>query len=326
MSRIESGKMELEPVPVNFVETISEVRDMFATQMAEKQIDFFVDSSQVKNPHVLCDKNRLNRVLLNLVSNAYKFTPEGGTVSLSLWQIENASDESSENRTGIYELRVKDSGIGMSPEFAEKVFDSFERERTSTVSGIQGTGLGMAIAKSIVDLMGGEISVNTRLGEGTEFIVRLVLPLQEDSCDNGTAETALESSQKIDFSTKRILLVEDMEINREIAKMILTDAGFSVETAENGAIAVEKVENAEPNHFDAILMDIQMPVMDGYTAAKTIRSLPDSVRSKIPIVAMTANAFSEDVLSAKEAGMNGHVAKPIDVEKLMAMLTKVLSA
>ena len=320
MSRIESGKMELEPVPIDLVETLDEVRDMFTTQMQSKEIDFFVDSSQVYNGKVLCDKNRLNRVLLNLLSNAYKFTPEGGTVSVSMWQIEDDDSD-----YGNFELRVRDSGIGMTPEFAARVFDAFERERTSTVSGIQGTGLGMAITKSIVDMMGGTIEVETAPEEGTEFIIRLRLKLCELPSDEDKEDTADNIEEKdIDFSKMRILLVDDVEINREIASLILDEMGFSIDMAQNGKEALDKVKDSPAGTFDAILMDIQMPVMNGYDATGAIRELEDEGNSSIPIIAMTANAFAEDVQAAHDAGMDGHIAKPIDVAKMVQTLKEVL--
>ena len=317
MSRIESGKMDLELVEVDLCKAMDEVRDMFAAQMAEKEIDFTVDTAQVRNSSVLCDKNRLNRVLLNLLSNAYKFTPRGGSISVTLWQIGDGADGS-----GSYELRVKDSGIGMSPEFAAKVFDAFERERTSTVSGIQGTGLGMAITKSIVDLMGGTIDVVTAPGEGTEFIIRVKFALCAEK-KREEKETAQEAAP-LDFGKMRLLLVEDNPINREIATMILSEVGFSLETAENGKEAVEKVAVSEPGYFDAVLMDVQMPVMNGHDATRAIRALDNPALAKIPVVAMTANAFSEDVKAAEEAGMNAHIAKPIDVPKMLETLDAVL--
>ncbi|MBR3561889.1 MAG: amino acid permease [Oscillospiraceae bacterium] len=315
MSRIESGRMELEPVEMDLRETLNEARDMFAPQMAEKQIEFYVDASQVKNRHVLCDKNRFNRVLLNLLSNAYKFTPQGGSISVTLWQIGDEQDG-----RGRYELRVKDSGIGMSPEFAARVFEAFERERTSTVSGIQGTGLGMAITKSIVDMMGGTIEVITAPGAGTEFVIQLEL----QSGVGTEQEDEDEVLTELDFDSMRLLLVEDNEINREIALEILGEVGFTLETAVNGKEAVEKVAASAPGYYNAVLMDIQMPVMNGYEAARAIRALDDAALASIPIVAMTANAFSEDIKSAKDAGMNAHVAKPIDVEKLMKTLSHIL--
>ena len=321
MSRIESGKMELEPSEIDLRAAMDEVRDMFATQMSTKNIRYTVDSARITNRYVLCDKNRLNRILLNLISNAYKFTPEDGGVTVTLAQTNDGSDG-----FGAYELRVKDSGIGMTPEFAEKVFEALERERTSTVSGIQGTGLGMAITKSIVDLMGGDIEVNTAPGAGTEFIVRLKFEIAagvEPSGEDKQRESNEEASE-LDFSKRRLLLVEDNEINREIATMILTQAGFMLETAVNGQEAVEQVAASLPGYFDAILMDVQMPVMNGYEATKAIRALDDPALANIPIVAMTANAFNEDIQTARAAGMNGHIAKPIDVSVMMRTLTELL--
>ena len=321
MSRIESGKMDLELAEVDLKKTLDDVRDMFATQMQSKRIDFTVDASQVRDRRVLCDKNRLNRVLLNLLSNASKFTPEEGNVAVTLWQIGDGADG-----FGSYELRVKDSGIGMTPEFAAKVFEAFERERTSTVSGIQGTGLGMAITKSIVDLMGGTIEVVTAPGQGTEFILRLRFELTAGDAagDGGAAKARDADAAAPDFSKMRLLLVEDNEINREIATMILGEVGFALETAVNGKEAVERVAASQPGWFDAVLMDIQMPVMNGYEAARAIRALHDPELSRIPIIAMTANAFSEDIKAAAEAGMDAHIAKPLDVPKMMETLTEIL--
>lgn len=323
MSRIESGKMELEPIAVDLKKTLREVYDMFSTQMAEKKIDFRVDTSQIRLGLVYCDKNRLNRVLLNLLSNAYKFTPEGGTVTVLLWQI-----DSEEKEYGSYELRVADSGIGMTKEFAAKVFEEFEREKTSTVSGIQGTGLGMAITKGIVDLMGGTIEVNTAPDRGTEFIIRVRFRLQEGK-ETSTESEDGESREKtgtLDFSKMRLLLVEDMDINREIAKEVLEgEFGFTVDEAENGKIAVEKYKASEPGYYDAILMDVQMPVMNGYEAAKEIRELEKGLGTRIPMIATTANAFSEDVSKALEAGMDDHVAKPINFDLLCTTLRQVIT-
>ena len=320
MSRIESGKMELELVGTNLVKTMEEVHDMFATQMSTKKITFTVDSSEVKHRNVLCDKNRLNRVLLNLLSNAYKFTPEDGTVSVKLKQLDIVYDE------GIYELRVKDSGIGMSAEFAAKVFDAFEREKTSTVSGIQGTGLGMAITKSIVDLMKGDIRVITAPNKGTEFIVQLKFKLQPESeVEENISTETLSEEQKSDDTPKKLLLVEDIEVNREIATMMLMQFGFKVDVALNGKEAVDKISSSDPGDYDLVLMDIQMPVMNGYEAAQAIRKLNDKALANIPIIAMTANAFSEDIQAAKDAGMNDHISKPIDINKMMITLNKFLN-
>ena len=228
---------------------------------------------------------------------------------------------------------MSDTGIGMSKEFAEKMFTAFERERSSTASGIEGTGLGLSITKSIVDLMGGTIDVMTAPGSGTKMVIRLKLKIDDTrgAADGqntaGTSETAEKSEErKVDFSGKRLLLVEDNLVNLEIAKMILTQAGFKVDTAENGQIAVDIVSASAPGYYDAVLMDIQMPVMDGYEATKVIRGLDDKRLAEIPILAMTANAFSEDVEAAKNAGMQAHIAKPIDIAVLMKTLTDVLIA
>jgi CheY-like chemotaxis protein len=322
MSRIESGKMQLEPVPVNLTKTFDEVRNLFETQMADKHVEFSVDSSGIKDPYVYCDINRLNRVMLNLVSNAYKFTPEKGEVRVVANQLSEAVDGKAK-----YRISVKDSGIGMSEEFAAKVFDAFERERDSTVSGIQGTGLGMSIVKSIVELMDGDIRVNTKKGEGTEFVIDLSLPIQsaEDIEKASRAVPAKTGDEMVDFSGMRVLLVDDMPINRTIAQKLLEKVGFMVETSENGKDAVDKIKDAGAGYYDAVLMDIQMPVMNGYEATEAIRDLPEDDKNNIPIIAMTANAFSEDVKKARDAGMNAHIAKPIDVKNMMDTLKSVLS-
>ncbi|MBP3206608.1 MAG: amino acid permease [Lachnospiraceae bacterium] len=321
MSRIESGKMDLEPIAIDLKKTLEEVEDMFATQMSEKGIDFTVDVSGIRDNCVMCDKNRLNRVLLNLVSNAYKFTPKGGTVSVIAGQTDPAQEG-----YGIYEIRVADSGIGMSKEFAAKVFEAFERERTSTVSKIQGTGLGMAITKSIVEMMGGTIEVQTARGKGTEFIIRVGLELAkvDDADKSGATQGEQDEKTKVDFGSMRVLLVDDVEINLEIATMQLESLGFTVETASNGEEAVQKVRMAKPGYYNAVLMDIQMPVMNGYEATKTIRAISDKAYSRIPIIAMTADAFSEDVKRAHDAGMNAHIAKPIDVNIMTNVLSDIL--
>ena len=317
MGRIESGKMELEPERANLVKTMDEVRDLFVTQMKTKNLNFTV-TADVTNKTVICDKNRLNRILLNLLSNAYKFTPEGGRITVNLQQ--TGSDE----EKAYYELHVKDTGIGMSPEYAATVFEAFTRERTAEVAGIQGTGLGMAITKSFVDMMGGTIDVITAKGKGTEFVIRVAFPLAEDLPEEEEVQEDGFPAGDADFAKMRILLVEDNAINREIAMMILGELGFQVETAENGKIAVDKVAGSEPGHFDGVLMDIQMPVMNGYDAAKAIRALANKKLAGIPIVAMTANAFAEDVQAAKDAGMNGHIAKPINIPQMVATLKSIL--
>ncbi len=323
MSRIEAGKMELEPHPMDLVTTLAEVYDMFATHVKVKNIDFKVDASGTRNCRVMCDKNRLNRVLLNLLSNAFKFTPSGGQVVLSLKELDSPGEG-----LGRYELHVKDTGIGMSPEFAAHVFDAFERERNSTVSGIQGTGLGMSITKRIVDLMKGTIDVSSEKGKGTEFTVTLTLPLapaDSVTAPGGGADGAKNVPHKaLDCSTKRLLLVEDNEINREIASTVLSDMGFKLETAENGQVAVEKMAQAGAGYFDAVLMDVQMPVMNGYEATRAIRAMGIRGLSDIPIIALSANAFESDVKESLAAGMDAHVAKPMKIPVLMETLEKFL--
>ena len=316
MSRIESGKMELDPIKANLVKTMDEVRDLFATQMITKSITYVVSTENVTNKMVMCDTPRLNRVLLNLISNAYKFTPEGGRVSVTLSQV-GATEE-----TGSYELSVKDTGMGMTPEFAKKVFEAYSRDRT--VNNIQGTGLGMAITKSIVELMGGTIEVKTEYGKGTEFIVHVDFPLVEDVSTEKNEQNEAGTKPELDFSNMKLLLVEDNMVNREIASLILTEYGFMLDTAENGKEAVNKVAASKPGDYQAVLMDIQMPVMNGYEATKAIRALNNPELANIPIIAMTANAFKEDIQAAKDAGMNSHIAKPIDIPQMLETLTEVL--
>ena len=312
MSRIESGKFSLEPTCVNIENCIQESGDLVRTQLEAKKIDFSV-SSDVSHKWVMCDKVMLDRALMNLLCNAGKFTEENGSVSLQLNEL-NADD-----KTGSYEIRIKDTGIGMSEEFAQRLFDPFERERTSTVSRIQGTGLGLAITKRIVDMMGGNITVKTEKGKGTEFVITVSFPLVEPE-----DEICLNEGEEISFEGKRALLVEDNMINMEIAQMLLEQSGFLIETAENGKIALEMTAASEPGYYDVILMDVQMPVMDGYTATQAIRSLPDPRLAGIPIIAMTANAFQEDIRKAEEVGMNGHIAKPLDIPSMKATLRQVL--
>ena len=323
MSRIESGRMELELRRLDLCVLLDEARELFAEQMAEKGIDFKVDASQVTDAIVWCDGNRFSRVLQNLLSNACKFTPEGGNVTVSLWQIGVA-----EEGWGRYELRVKDSGIGMSAEFAERVFDAFERERTSTVSGIQGTGLGMAITKKIVDLMGGTIEVATATGRGTEFTVRVNFKLAADETAPAVGVLEVESgheaasTENAQIAGMRVLVVEDNVINREILVTLLEGQGVEVDAANDGREAVDAVIAGGPGRYQAVLMDVQMPVMDGYEAATAIRQLPDERVSMVPIFAVTANAFGEDVQKSLDCGMDGHIAKPIDPDKLHEALVQ----
>ena len=448
MSRIESGKLHLEETEVSLSDVLHDLKTIISGQIHAKQLELYMDAMDVTNEDVYCDKTRLNQVLLNLLSNAVKFTPAGGTVSVRIRQCPGTVKGSE-----LYEIRVKDNGIGMSQEFVQKIFSPFERERTSTVSRTQGTGLGMAITKNIVNMMGGTIEVQTEQGKGTEFIVRLPLRIQSEhqriekiaeleglkalvvdddfnTCDSVTKmlvrvgmrsewtlsgkEAVLRARQSVelgdafhayiidwrlpdmngievtrqirslgddtpiiiltaydwsdievearaagvtafcakplfmsdiretlmtaigqsqaepedsvlpaagsDFRGRCILLVEDNELNSEIALEILNEYGFLVDTAENGAEAVEKVKNSMPGNYDLVLMDVQMPVMNGYDATKQIRALDDPALAGITILAMTANAFDEDRKEALECGMDGFLSKPIVIEELIDAL------
>ena len=452
MSRIESGKLHLEEVEVNLSDVLHDLKTIVSGQIYAKQLEFYMDAMDVTDEDVYCDKTRLNQILLNLLSNAIKFTPAGGTVSVRVRQLAGKV-----RGCGQYEFRIKDNGIGMSQEFAQKIFEPFERERTSTVSRIQGTGLGMAITKNIVDMMGGTIKVQTAQGKGSEFIICLPMRTQAEhrpvekiteleglkalvvdddfnTCDSVTKmlvkvgmraewtlsgkEAVLRARQSIemsdvyyayiidwrlpdmngievtrqirslhddtpiiiltaydwsdieveakaagvtafcskpmflsdlrdtlmtaigqkqaqeeqgvlpqkttDFKGKHILLAEDNELNREIAVEILNAYGFEVDTAENGAVAVEKVSTAAPGQYDLVLMDVQMPIMDGYTATHRIRELENPALACIPILAMTANAFDEDRRNALESGMNGFLSKPIVIADLVQEMRKIL--
>ena len=322
MSRIENGKVKLELLPVDLCAVFDDIRALFSEQMKQKGLDFSVHTSQIRNRYVWCDRKNLDRVLLNVIGNAYKFTPKGGTVSVTLWETGNGEDG-----YGSYEIRIQDNGIGMSKEFAEKMFTAFERERTSTDSKVEGTGLGLSITKSIVDLMGGTIEVLTAPGTGTEMLIRLKMKLAHaEDIPKESNTSAPDQIEAVDFSAKRILLAEDNMINMEIAKMILEDKKFMVDTAENGKEAVDKISSSEAGYYDAVLMDIQMPGMDGYEASRAIRSLPDRKKAEIPIIAVTANAFEEDRKAAFDAGMNGHLAKPYDADKMIAALAEILKS
>ncbi|MCI8321996.1 MAG: response regulator [Dorea sp.] len=451
MSRIESGKLHLNETECNLSEIMHELRNILQVDVREKKLDFFIDTVDVFDENVICDRLRLNQILLNLLGNSIKFTKPGGSISVRILEKEGGTKD----RT-LYEIRVKDNGIGMSEEFVKRIFEPFEREKNTTVSGIQGTGLGMPITKNIVEAMGGTIEVYSKQNEGSEFIVTVPFKLSENTdrnivieelkgvhalvvdddfntCDSVTQmlmeiglraewtlngkEALLRTRQAIRrhdeykiyiidwlmpdmsgvevaksirseigdsvpiivltaydwadieeeareagvnaFCSKplfisefirclvqvlnlekeekekaqsdeevcmggRILLVEDNELNREIATEILTEAGFQIEEADNGKTAVEMLKASKPGYYKLVLMDIQMPVMDGYEATRAIRQLDDDEISNIPIVAMTANAFDEDRKKAFECGMNSHIAKPVDVEILFDTLKKIL--
>ena len=323
MSRIESGKVVLEEQETDLVTTLQELQSIMEGQAKERKLKLHVDYSNLRDRHVYCDKTRLNQVMFNLLANAVKFTSEGGSIWLTMSQLEPTYEV--EDRA-IYEIRVKDTGIGMDKAFIKHIFEPFERERTSTVSKIQGTGLGMAITKNIVDMMGGTIEVESQKGVGTEFIIRLELRLQAEARvanEDGTKQHG-HAEGVAEFAGKRLLLAEDNELNREIACMLLSKYGFVIDTAENGQEAVDLVAASAPDYYDLVLMDIQMPVMDGHEATRRIRNLEDKELAKVPVVAMTANAFDEDRKAAKECGMNGFISKPINMQELVQALRMCL--
>ena len=318
MSRIESGKIDLSPTAVNIREFFSDLDSIMRGQAEAKGQILTVDASGLKNEYVMVDRLRLNQVLFNLSSNAIKYTEEGGTIRIEALQTTGVIDGRAS-----YELRVRDNGMGMTPEFAEKVFEAFERDKDAEMKGIQGTGLGMAITKRIIDMMGGTIRVETSLGEGSEFIVNLTLPIASEK-DVAEVHAGEVSIDEVDLSGKRVLLTDDVDINREIAEAVLEMFGLEVDQAVDGQEAYEKVLKNPGGYYDAVLMDVQMPRMNGYEATQAIRSIADDKKSSVPIIAMTANAFEEDIKNARASGMNGHVAKPMDQKKLAAELIKVM--
>ena len=317
MSRIESGKVTIEESEVHLPDVIHDLRTIIQSNINSKQQELSVDTQGIIHEDIITDKLRLNQVLLNILSNAMKYTPEGGKISFRVTEKPSDSDDMAD-----YEFRIKDNGIGMSEEFQKTLFESFTREKNTTVSGIQGTGLGMAIAKSLIDMMGGEITVHSAEGKGSEFIIDLPCKICSVS---KKAKDDSRSSSKPDFSGKRVLLAEDNEMNQILAQQILTDVGLAVDIACDGLEAVEKMDSAPAGYYDIILMDIQMPNMDGYEAAAKIRAMDDKQKAGIPIVAVTANAFQEDRQIALDAGMNGHLAKPYDIPKIMETLSELLS-
>ena len=316
MSRIESGKMELEPKPTDIQEAVNELYDMFITQMNMKKHTYTVKADDISDRWVMCDKYRLHRILLNLISNSYKYTPEGGQVSVTLTQTGR------EDNIAYYAITVRDNGLGMSEEFAAHAFESFEREKDPEAQKQQGSGLGMAITKSLVELAGGTLELKTKKGEGTAITVRLPLELTEEPHTEKKAVAELSVSEIA--KGKKLLVVDDNAINREIAMLILKKLGFATESAENGLQAVERYSASEDGEFSMIFMDMQMPVMDGLEAARQIRALDDKKKAGIPIVALTANAFATDEAAARAAGMNAFVTKPFEMDTIMKVIGELL--
>lgn len=288
--------------------------------MAQRKNITLTHSGHVEHRYVLIDQMKIRQIMLNLLSNAIKYTPDGGTVT---YRFEELPCEREGYAT--YVSIVSDTGIGMSAEYAKTIFDKFSRERNTTESRQVGTGLGMSIVKRLVDMMGGTIEVKTELGKGTTFSVTMSHPIVENPepyLNQNLQQNELPSD--ITISGKRILLAEDNDLNAEIALAVLEESGLVVERAEDGVQCVKMLSEAPAGHYDAILMDVQMPNMNGYEATRAIRALSDTSKAAIPILAMTANAFEEDKKNALEAGMNGHLAKPIDVPELMKALAGVL--
>lgn len=314
LSCIESGRTQLVPEPTDLDAMAYELETMLTEGMQRSGISFRV-TSVLRTPVVLCDKSKMRQILVNLLGNAQKFTQSGGTVSL-------AFEQTGEDA---YRFTVRDTGIGISRSFQEHMFEAFERERTSTESSTVGTGLGLSIVKRLVELMDGRITVDSTPGSGTSIAVTLSLPPADSApADTPVPEPPAQEAPASSLSGVHILLVEDNELNREIADTLLGAEGALVTNAVNGAEAVELFRSNPPGTFRLILMDIMMPVMDGLTAAKTIRALDRADAKTIPIFAMTANAFREDVTRSLDAGMNEHLNKPLDMEQLLSTIQKYL--
>ncbi len=316
LSRIESGKDEVNLKAVD-LETLSErMKTMFRQEIVDAGICFETDN-QIQNTYVMCDELKLTQIGMNMLSNAKKFTPAGGKIILGIRQL-----PCEEEGFGIYRFYVKDTGIGMSEEFQKRAFEQFERERTATDSGVIGSGLGMSIIWKLVNLMGGQCTLESKQGKGTEIAAILKLSLT-DGVVNEKPET--EQGAAV-ISGKRVLLVEDNEFNREIARYVLEDMGMEVEEAENGSAAINQLFHAKEGYYDLVLMDIQMPVMDGYVATSEIRRFHKKAIADIPIIAMTANAFQEDKERCLAAGMNSHIGKPIDREILRKEIAEIFQS
>ena len=320
MSRIEAGKMEIVKEPINIKDASDGVSNMSQSLADKKDITFKTIVGDLKNPYIYADELHTNQVLINIISNAIKYTNPGGTVLYQIEQLDSPKD-------GIawYRFTVSDNGIGMSDEFQKHIFESFSREQSATVSKLEGTGLGLSIVKKIVDKIGGKIIVRSTLGEGSTFIVELPFEVLDGKAVEEFAASHREETSLLEttsFEGLKALLVEDNEMNREIAAEILEETGLELETAEDGAIAVGMVSEKGTGYYDFILMDIQMPVMDGYEATAKIRELPGG--SEVPIIALSANAFKEDVERSLAAGMNAHAVKPIDVKALFETIRRLI--
>jgi CheY-like chemotaxis protein/nitrogen-specific signal transduction histidine kinase len=312
ISKIESGKMQISSAPCDLAALFRRIEDITALQAQNKALNITYCHDSIRHYKVNADELRLEQILINIISNAIKYTPSGKSVELISEEIPLSDGKNT------YRFIVRDTGIGISEEYLPHIFESFTREERTTINRIQGTGLGLAITAKIVEMMGGTISVKSKLGEGSEFTVEIALESVE------TEEPAsAENHERLDLAGRKILLVEDNDINAEIARMVLEQFGAEVQRAENGKTGVDALQEKEPDFYDVVLMDIQMPVMNGYEAAKAIRSLGGPY-SSLPIIAMSANAYEEDVRDCLAAGMDGHIAKPFDPAELLRVLHKYI--
>ena len=315
ISKIESGKMQISCGPCDLAELFRRIEDITALQAKKKSLVINYCYDNICHYQVITDELRIEQIIINIVSNAIKYTPPGKTVDLIAEEVPSPGGKNK------YRFIIRDTGIGIKEDYMPHIFESFTREERTTVNRIQGTGLGLAITAKIVEMMGGTISVKSKLGEGSEFTVELELePFETDSQANA------ENSENIDLAGHRILLVEDNAINAEIARMILEQYGAEVQQAENGKTGLEALQEKGPGYYDAVLMDIQMPVMNGFEATKAIRALGGAYATALPIIAMSANAYDEDVRDCLAAGMNGHIAKPFNPDELMRILRRYISA
>ena len=316
MARIESGKTVLKEEVGDLQIIANTLSDVFEPSVRQKNLTCTC-RTDLAHPYVICDRTKLREILLNIISNAIKYTPEGGHIAVSI-----SETPCEQAGTGRYTLRVQDDGIGMSEDYLPHIFEEFSREHTSTESKVVGTGLGLPIVKALVDRMHGTIDVQSKIGCGTTMTVTLPLPLASEE-QVRAYQQPVEEQLPADLKGRRILLAEDNDLNAEIAMTLLQENGLEVERAADGLLCVAALQNHPADYYDAILMDIQMPHMNGYQATQTIRSLRDP-RRNIPIIAMTANAFDEDHQKALEVGMNEHLAKPIDLDALFKTLERVL--
>lgn len=317
VTRIESGKVYLVENIVALDDLLADIECSIRPQVKAKAIHFAIDRSQVRHNVIYIDDIRMKEILFQLLDNALKYTQQGGLVRLTVIET-----EAKMSRYAQFVFTVEDNGRGIAQEFRKDLFQPFEREQNTTKSGVLGTGLGLSVVKNLVELMDGSIEVESNVGQGSRFRIRLLLKVPEELSEENPI--LVDSDSSINLEGKRILLVEDNEINREIAQELLMDEGYLVETANDGSVAVEMIKNASPFYYSLVLMDIQMPVMDGYTATREIRALQDEKLARIPIIALSANAFAEDYKRSIEAGMDAHVPKPIQMEELQETIRHVL--